>query len=174
MSKDIKDHVFKCVSCRTNKIQTPAVLHTSHHRLTSHSHKVIERIVMDVKGPVVKTKRGNRFFIAFVDLASRWVEAFALRNHSVATISRVLVEEVFTRHGAPSLIISDQGTDLMSHLFQEAISIIDTSHQYNSAFTPWTQGANERVHGSLSEIITHFIINKDRNSDLILPYALAA
>jgi transposase InsO family protein len=174
MSKDIKDHVFKCVSCRTNKIQTPAVPHPSYHRLTSRGHKAFERIVMDVKGPVAKTKRGNRFLLTFVDLASRWVEAFAIRDHSAATISRVLVEEVFTRHGAPSLIISDQGTDFMSHLFQEVMSIIGTSHQYNPAYTYWTQGAIERVHGSLSEIITHFIINKDREWDQILPYALAA
>ncbi len=37
---------------------------------------------MDVKGPVNKTIKGNRFLITFVDLASRWVEAFALRDHS--------------------------------------------------------------------------------------------
>jgi hypothetical protein len=174
MTTDIKDYIFKCTSCRTNKVQNPSVPHPSFHKTTSLGHKAFERIVMDVKGPVNKTKRGNRFLITFVDLASRWVEAFALRDHSAVTIARVLVEEIFTRHGAPSLIISDQGTEFMSHLFQEVMTLIGTNHQYNPAYTPWTQGAIERVHGSLSEILTHFIKNKESEWDRILPYALAA
>ena len=127
-----------------------------------------------MKGPVDLTKHGNRFLITFVDLSTRWVEAFATPDHSAHTVARVLVEEIFTRHGSPSLIISDQGADFMSNLFQEVVNLIGTKHRYNPTYTPWTQGAIERVHGSLSEIISHYIRNSTREWDQVLPYALAA
>ena len=174
LTLEVKEYVSNCVSCSANKLQTPAIPHPSFRRTTNSGLRSFEKIVIDVKGPVDLTKHGNRFLITFVDLSTRWVEAFATPDHSAHTVARVLVEEIFTRHGSPSLIISDQGADFMSNLFQEVVNLIGTKHRYNPTYTPWTQGAIERVHGSLSEIISHYIRNSTREWDQVLPYALAA
>jgi len=47
-----------------------------------------------------------------MDSFTKWMEAFAIRNKEAETIAKVLAEQLFTRFGAPLLILSDQGREV--------------------------------------------------------------
>ncbi len=62
------------------------------------------RIAMDILGPLPWTNRGNKFILVTSDYATRYPEAFALRNITASKIAEVLME-LFTRHGKPEEIL---------------------------------------------------------------------
>lgn len=59
----------------------------------------LERVAMDVIGPLPKTPRGNRFVLVVVDYFTRWPEAYAIFDQTAQTVSQKLVEESVSRFG---------------------------------------------------------------------------
>ena len=72
-----------------------------------------------------KTSRGNQYAVVFVDYLTKWPEVFAVPDQSAATIARLLVEEIVSRHGVPREILSDQGRAFLSGLMREVESLLD-------------------------------------------------
>ncbi|KAJ8348153.1 hypothetical protein SKAU_G00267420 [Synaphobranchus kaupii] len=53
-----------------------------------------------------------------------WPEAFAIPDQSAATTAERLVEEMFTRFGAPAELHSDQGRNFESQLMAEVCKLL--------------------------------------------------
>ena len=71
----------------------------------------MERIAMDILGPLPETDQGNQVILVVADYFTKWVEAFALPNQEATTIATKLVEEVICRYGVPRELHSDQGSN---------------------------------------------------------------
>ena len=56
-------------------------------------------------GPLPHTKAGNKHILVIVDHATRWPEAFALRNTDSRTVADVLIP-IFCRMGVPHEILT--------------------------------------------------------------------
>ena len=78
-----------------------------------------ERIAIDVAGPFPETDLGNKYILVVMDYFSKWPEAFALPNQEATTISRTLVNEVFSRFGVPLELHSDQGRNFESTILKK-------------------------------------------------------
>ena len=67
------------------------------------------------------TENGNRYvFFVFQHYLTKWVEAFAVHvspTKTAETIAKLLVEEIFCRHGAQEYLLSDRGTNIISYPF---------------------------------------------------------
>ena len=57
---------------------------------------------------------GNQYAVVFVDYLTKWPEVFATPDQSAATIARLLVEQVVSRHGVPTEVLSDRGAALLT------------------------------------------------------------
>ena len=44
-----------------------------------------------------------------MDYITKWPEVFLVADQSAATVARLLVEEIVSRHGVPAEVISDRG-----------------------------------------------------------------
>ena len=97
MRKDVRTHCRSCLNCATRKgtggagrppLQ-PIPVGGPFHRLG-----------VDVL-QLLLTEAGNRYVVVFMDYLTKWAEAFAVPDQSAETIARLLVEEIFCRHGAP-------------------------------------------------------------------------
>ena len=77
-----------------------------------------DRIAVDVI-QFPKTSRGNQYAVIFVDYLTKWPEVFAMPDESAATSARLLVEEIVSRHGVPSEVLSDRGRAFLSGLMQD-------------------------------------------------------
>jgi hypothetical protein len=82
-----------------------------------------KRIAMDVVGPLPRTGRGNRFILVICDYATRYPEAVPLRSVTAKKVAEVLMD-LFTRHGIPEEILTDQGTNFTSTLLGELYQFI--------------------------------------------------
>lgn len=68
---------------------------------------------MDIVTPLAKTKKGNRLFLTFLNVATRYPEAFALKS-CVAEIVEIALIELFSRVGIPNVILTDQWTNFIT------------------------------------------------------------
>ena len=52
-----------------------------------------------------RSKNGNRYAVVFVDYLTKWSEVFPVPDQTAATIARLLVEHIISRHGVPTEIL---------------------------------------------------------------------
>ena len=86
----------------------------------------MEKVAIDVLGPLIKSEKGNRYALVLVDCFTKWTEAFAITNQEAFTIAEVIVNEFICRFGTPLQILSDLGTNSQSKLFTEVTYLKST------------------------------------------------
>lgn len=84
----------------------------------------IERIAIDIMGPLVQSDCGNKYFFVAMDYFSKWPEAYALPNQEAKTVAGVLVNEFVCRFEVPLQLHSDQGTNFESAVFREMCNLL--------------------------------------------------
>ena len=73
----------------------------------------LTRLAMDIVGPLKCTKKGNKCLLVIMDYATKWPEAFPLRNTLTETVVEGLVE-VTARLGVPQELLTDNGSNFIS------------------------------------------------------------
>ena len=168
--KSVEEYCQSCITCARNK-QVPRP------RLPLQSIKIVPipfyMIGMDIIGPLKRTKFGNVYILSIIDYFTKYAEAIALPNQKAETIARVL-EDIFSRHGAPSVIITDQGTNFQSLIVSSICKLFNIEHRRTSAYHPQTDGLCERFNKTLKSLL-RMTVNSDKdNWDELLPSALLA
>lgn len=107
-----------CGQCRGPNPKTVATLQPIP------ANEPFHRIAIDIVGPMPTTLRGNRFILVMVDTFTRWAEAVPLPNHTAKQVANAVLQHWVTRYGVPREILSDQGTEFESALFQHFCKIL--------------------------------------------------
>ena len=103
---------------------------------------------MDCVGPLPKTKVGNQYLLTVMCASTRFPEAIPLHSIKAKNIVKALIK-FFTMVGLLRSIQSDQGTNFISSLFQQAMYQLDIKQIKSSAYHPKSQGALERFYQTL-------------------------
>jgi hypothetical protein len=122
------------------------------------------RIIVDCVGPLPKTKSGNQYLLTIMCAATRFPEAIPLRNIKTQTIVKALIK-FFTLVGLPKSIQSDQGSNFMSGLFQQVMHELGITQYKSSAYHPQSQGALERFHETLKNMMKTYCLEFQRDCD---------
>lgn len=69
-----------------------------------------------------------------MDAFTRWVEASALKVKSANEVAKFLIDNVFTRHGAPKVIIRDQGKEFANKVVEEVCKIMGSRKTTTSPY----------------------------------------
>ena len=97
IAKDVKD---LCASCPICQKAGPAIIAKAPLNPLPVIKEPFTRIAMDVFGPLNRTKAGNKYILVLMDYATKWPEAFVLRNVTAEIIVNCLIE-VTARIGGP-------------------------------------------------------------------------
>lgn len=54
---------------------------------TSYITKPLDRIGIDILGPLTITRNGNEFIMVICDYFSKWTEAYAIPDHTAITVA---------------------------------------------------------------------------------------
>ena len=120
------------------------------------------------------SRDGNKYAIVFMDYLTKWPEVFATSDQTAATIAELLVEQIITRHGIPSEILSDRGRAFVSGLMEEVEKLMGFHKVNTTAYHPQTDGLVERFNHTLTAMLAKTVEKGGRDWDQHLPYVLFA
>ena len=106
MYKNTAAHLIDALHKKTKKETNRAPLGTYI------SGEPMERVAVDICGPLLLTKQGNTYILVISDLFTKWTEAIAIPNQERTTICQAFVDSCITKYGTPLQIHSDQGSFL--------------------------------------------------------------
>ncbi|KAK3529641.1 hypothetical protein QTP70_032518, partial [Hemibagrus guttatus] len=98
----------------------------------------------------------------------QWVEIVQVREATAQVAASKLLSEVFSRHGAPTYLISDRGSPFVSDLFEQVLAALGTEHRLTTAYHPQTN-ATERVNRTLKMAIRAYVDDKHTTWDQYIP-----
>ncbi|XP_067105502.1 retrovirus-related Pol polyprotein from transposon 412 [Osmerus mordax] len=133
----------------------------------------LERLGMDLVGPLPKSGRGHKYILVLVDYATRYPEAVPLRKATSKAIARELVQ-LFSRVGIPKDILTDQGTPFVSRLMADLCCLLQIHHLRTSVYHPQTDVLVERFNQTLKTMLQRVVTEDSRDWDLMIPYILFA
>ena len=96
--------------------------------------------------------------------STRFPEAIPLRNIKAKTIVKARTK-FFTLVGLPKSFQSDQGSNFTSGLFQEVIYELGIEQYTSSTYHPESQGALERFHQTLKNMIRTYCLDFEKDLD---------
>ncbi|PIK50755.1 hypothetical protein BSL78_12341 [Apostichopus japonicus] len=132
----------------------------------------MQRIAIDIIGPLPKTDRGNQYILVIGDYFSKWKEAFAIPNQEATTVANTLVEEFICRYGIPSEIHTDQGRQFEAKLFQELCRLLEINKTRTTPYYPQSDGMIERFNRTLEAMLALVVAPDQRDWDCWLPYVM--
>ena len=134
----------------------------------------LEKVALDILGPLPKTSRGNQYIVVISKYFTKWTETYPLRNHKAKTIAKKFVEEFICRFGAPYSILSDQGSDFESHVFKEMNALFGSKKQRTTAYHPQCHGQVEKFNSTLLNMLSKHVASDQRNWDVEILYVMMA
>ena len=107
-----------------------------------------KKVAIDLVGLFERAKSGHHFILTYIDLASRYPEAVSLRTAMVEDVTEALLE-IFSRHGLPRTILSDQGHNLTGKVMTQLCERLHIEKIQTSPYHPESNGCVEHLHGTL-------------------------
>ena len=104
----------------------------------------MERVAMDILGPLSKTPRGNNYILLIGDYFTKWIEAYPIPNQEAKTVADKLTMDFISRYGAPMEIHTDQGRNFESQLLKDVCRLLGIHKTRTTAFRPQSDGFIER------------------------------
>lgn len=168
---DVELWCRQCAGCAARKPpaaqpRAPMVVRASGYPL--------QRIAIDLLGPLPRTERGNKYIVVIADYFTKWTEAFALPNMEAGTVAAKIVEEFICRFGVPTEIHTDQGRQFESKLFAEMCSMLSIKKTRTTPYHPQSDGLVERFNRTLGAMLSQYVNDHHTDWDEHLCYVMLA
>jgi hypothetical protein len=127
----------------------------------------MQRVGVDILGPLPPTADGNKYILVFSDYFTKWVEAIPIKNQEATTIADALLEFI-TRFGIPGEIHSDQGRQFISRIFDQVCARLGIVKTRTAPYHPQSDGMVERFNRTLLSALSK-CVDCQTNWDKIAP-----
>ena len=168
---DVMTYVRKCDHCQRFKHSTHSTKNTM---VTGFPMYNMEKVAVDHIVALPETKNGNKNILVIVDLASRWAVAVPLKTVSIQETADAFVNEFVCSYGVPRTMISDNGVAFEAELARRIYRRLGVHQNFSSALYPQSNGAVERLNGTLKTLLRMMANENADNWDEVLPLALMA
>lgn len=135
LDNDVENCVKRCRSCQLNRSDPK---HAPRQFLAP-TENPWTKLHLDFAGPFQ-----GKVFLVVVDSMSKWVEVKVVKNQSSAEIIRCL-REIFSVHGIPQTIISDNGTGFVSCEMKQFCRMNGIHTHTTAPYHPSSNGQAERM-----------------------------
>ena len=134
----------------------------------------MDRLAVDVLGPLPLSNRGNRYIQVVTCAFSKWVEIKALPSQTAEDCAEHIVDDVIARYGCPLDLHSDQGRNYEAKLLKEICALLEIRKTRSSAKHPQGNGQTERFNHTIVQMIKAFLKNEQKDWDVHLSCLAAA
>ncbi|XP_061189572.1 uncharacterized protein K02A2.6-like [Saccostrea echinata] len=171
MSKEIARYCKKCDLCAARKSSQ------RQNRAPLGQYMVgepMERIALDILGPLPESTKGNRYILVMIDCFTKWTEAIAIPDQEAETVITTFVNEIVCRFGTPLQVHSDQGRNFESKAFKEMCELLHIDKTRTSSMRPQANGSVERFNRTLATMLTMYCEHNQKIWDKYLPQVMMA
>ena len=145
MYNDVITHCMSCPQCAivnaAGRVNKPPL----HPIPVSRPFEIVGVDIMDLP----PTKSGNRHIVAFQDFLTKFPLMYPVPDQKASHLARLLAEEVIPLFGVPEHLLSDRGTNLLSHLMTDLCKILGIKKLNTTAYHPECDGMVERFNRTL-------------------------
>lgn len=173
MQKDVIDYVRKCQVCqqtKTSRQARPGFMGTKD--VISAPFEVLST---DLIGPLPRSSNQNTYLSVTTDFFTKYVYLKPLRQAKAHQVTNHIKDIILT-HGAPRLMITDNGSQYISDEFKQMCDGFNTEILYNIPYTP-RHNPTERTNQTIEIMICSYLRENQKKWDALLPelqYALRA
>ena len=167
MVTDIKVFAQSCDNCTRGKKgnRTPRSPMKKYH-----SGEPMERVHLDILGPLTTSAQGNRYILVIIDQFTKWVELAALPEQSSQTVAKVFIEQFVCRLGCALHIFTDQGRNFEGHLFYQICELLQMAKSRTTPYRPSSNGQVERMNREILAKLRIYIGGQQQTWDKYLPF----
>jgi hypothetical protein len=164
MAQDVKAYVEKCDDCQRNKISKYTKLPMQR---TDTQGVPWEKVASDLVGPInPPAAAGYKYILTIRCLFSKYTQAIPLKTQSAEEVAKELMNVLCT-YGIPEKILTDQGTNFMSKVFQELCKGFVIKTIKSTAYHPQSNGSLERFHRDLKTYLRIFTNSSTEWNELL-------
>jgi len=101
-------------------------------------------------------------------------QAIFIPTHDTITspkLAQLFLLHVFTKHGVPAHVTSDQGSEFVSHFFRSLGKALDMKLHFTSGYHPEGDGQTERANQTLKQYLRMYCNYQQDNWSDLLPLA---
>jgi len=169
MSVDVRAYVKRCADCARKK-NPPRKSRAPLKQLPVGA--PLERVAIDVLGPLTETHQGNSYILVVGDYWTKWMETYPIPDQQAETVAAKLVEEFVCRFGVPEELHSDQGRNFESAVFQEMCRLLGIRKTRTTPYNPKSDGMVERYNRTIVNAVSLMILphQHQKDWDEYLPY----
>ena len=154
MSSDSKIYVQSCPVCNKNKkanVKAKAELGQYHAGMP------MERIHMDILGPLPLSKKGNKYVLVLIDQLTKWLECFPLPSQNAELVAKVAVDGFFSRFGCPLELHTDQGKNMDGNMIRSLCDLLQIAKTRTTPYRPCSNGQVERYNRVILQTIRCYL-----------------
>ena len=128
----------------------------------------MDHIAIDLAGPIVRSENKKQYIFIAVDIATRFVFLYAMKDKSAASTVMAL-NRLFAQFGPPKIIQSDNGTEFTNSSVKELLSQHGVDHRRIAAYNPAGNGSAERAVRSVKTVLSKKLEGNLGEWDLWIP-----
>ena len=168
---DIEDWCSRCVMCSSRKTPVPKPCAPLQLQPAEHP---MQRVAMDILGPLPETAHGNKYILVIGDYFTKWKEAHGMPNMEAITVARIFVNEFICRFGVPERLHTDQGKNFESTLIKEICRMLGIVKTRTTPYHPQSDGMIERFNRTILHMLSTAVLDDEHDWDLHLPTLMLA
>ena len=126
--------------------------------LISHTPAIaLDRVAIDIVGPLNKTRSGNTNILTVQDQLTRYSFAIPLKETTSCAIADAFIKHYICYFGSPRVLLSDNGSNLVSKFMKRIAKRFKIQHIRTTPYHPEGNAVIERYHHVLMEYIKKFV-----------------
>jgi len=167
LQQDVADYVKHCSMCQRNK---HGKTKNQPMEITTTAENGFEKIYIDLVGPLTETVDNFKYILSVQDELTKFIEAIPIKTKEAESVAEALVKGVILKHGVPSKIASDQGTEFMNDVFKRMCKLLRIEQINSTAYHHESIGALENTHKSLGAYLRNYVSDKQQDWSEWLPF----
>ena len=163
LRNDVKKYCESCIVCQQRN-KSGRTFRAPLYPLTEVT-RPYQRISMDVLCNLPCTYDNNKHLLVVTDAFSHYIEAFPMQDQTAETIARILVNNIFCKHGMCNELLTDKGSNFLSRLFKSICDHFHIRKVNTTSWHPMSNGQTERGNRSILNMLSAFVNERQANWD---------
>lgn len=154
MAKDCNAYVRSCAIC--NRSKKPHI-HARAGLGMYCAGSPMERVHIDILGPFITSRRGNKYILSMVDQFSKWIELAAIPEQTAEEVAKQFLLHFIVTFGCPIEVHSDQGRNFGSNLFKALCDLLQIAKTRTTPYRLCSNGQVERYNRVILQYLRSFV-----------------